>query len=185
MQVKCYAWVWKTERESKLEVTDVLWTLCLFPLFANIFMTFEIVILGLSNVELRFLYALNGLFNVKINWSSYQKLIDNSKAHWPIKWSIIHHMHLFLFRHVHTNPDIFETAYFFVLIREDGAINRLWRAGSKQFGFGDQIHWFFVGGAGRFVYKMYAVSKYPYSSGCSLSMRCFIRYKALHVTYEY
>ena len=98
MQVKCYAWVWKTERESKLEVTDVLWTLCLFPLFANILMTFEIVILGLSNVELRFLYALNGLFNVKINWSSYQKLNDNSKAHWPIKWSIIHHMHLFLFR---------------------------------------------------------------------------------------
>ena len=94
-------------------------------------------------------------------------------------------MHLFLFRHVHTNPDIFETAYFFVLIRVDGAINRLWRAGSKQFGFGDQIHWFFVGGAGRFVYKMYAVSKYPYSSGCSLSMQCFIRYKALQVTYEY
>ena len=30
-------------------------------------MTFEIVILGLSNVELRFLYTLNGLFNVKIN----------------------------------------------------------------------------------------------------------------------
>ena len=59
---------------------------------------FEIVILGLSNVELRFLYALNGLFKVKINWSSYQKLIDNSKAHWTIKWSIIHHMHLFLFR---------------------------------------------------------------------------------------
>ena len=54
----------------------------------------------------------------------------------------------------------FKPHIFFVLIRVDGAINRLWRAVSKQFGFGDQIHWFLVGGAGRFVYKMYAVSKY-------------------------
>ena len=54
----------------------------------------------------------------------------------------------------------FKPHIFFVLIRVDGAINRLWRAVSKQFDFGDQIHWFLVGGAGRFVYKLYAVSKY-------------------------
>ena len=56
---------------------------------------------------------------------------------------------------LHAPPSYYATS----TLRVEGTINRLWRAVSKQCSFGDQIHWFLVRGAGRLVYKMYAVSE--------------------------
>ena len=68
-----------------------------------------------------------------------------------------------------------------------GTLTASERAVSKQCSFNDQIHWFLVGGAGRFVYKMYAVSQISIHTRVDVALVCGVLsdIKALHVTYEY
>ena len=54
-------------------------------------------------------------------------------------------------RLVHRNPEIFETTHFFYPDSCGWVLERLWRMFSKQWGSGDQIHWFRLGRSGQFV----------------------------------